>query len=154
MGHLVSLWAGTPGVTFESLLGHFNSFCVSVGLGGRPLHNPYDSSRKERERERERDREREGEGLTSGKIWLLFGRSREPLRKSGKLLGNLWMALKIHCEQSSGEVAGEALHKLGEIWRVQGVPEALGSLAARECSQRRAKNDLQTRLRDGVPDSM
>ena len=23
---------------FESLLGHFNSFCVSVELGGRPLH--------------------------------------------------------------------------------------------------------------------
>ena len=39
LGHLVSLWAGTPGVTFESLLGHFNSFCVSVELGGRPLHN-------------------------------------------------------------------------------------------------------------------
>ena len=27
---LASLWGGTPGVTFESLLGHFNSFCVSV----------------------------------------------------------------------------------------------------------------------------
>ena len=35
----MSLWAGTLGVTFESLLGHFNPFCVPVELGGRPLHN-------------------------------------------------------------------------------------------------------------------
>ena len=27
-----------PEVSFESLLGHFNSFCASVELGGRPLH--------------------------------------------------------------------------------------------------------------------
>ena len=40
LGHLVSLWAATPGVTFESLVGHFNSFCVPVELGGRPLHKP------------------------------------------------------------------------------------------------------------------
>ena len=33
------LWGRTPGVTFESPLGHFNSFWVSVWLGGRPLHN-------------------------------------------------------------------------------------------------------------------
>ena len=39
MSHLGSLWGGTPKVTFESLLGHFNSFCASVELGGRPLHN-------------------------------------------------------------------------------------------------------------------
>ena len=39
MSHLGSLWAGSLGVTFESLLGHFNSFCVSVDLGARPLHN-------------------------------------------------------------------------------------------------------------------
>ena len=32
-------WGGTPKVTFESLFGHFNSFWVSVELGGRPLHN-------------------------------------------------------------------------------------------------------------------
>ena len=38
MSHLGSLWGGTSGVTFESLLGHFNSFCVSVQLGGRSLH--------------------------------------------------------------------------------------------------------------------
>ena len=35
----VSLWRGTLGVTFESLLGHFNSFWISVELGARPLHN-------------------------------------------------------------------------------------------------------------------
>ena len=40
MSHLGSLGGGTPGVTFESLLGHFNSFGVSVELGARPLHNP------------------------------------------------------------------------------------------------------------------
>ena len=39
MSHLASLWGGTPGVTFESLLGHLASFCVSVVLGARPLHN-------------------------------------------------------------------------------------------------------------------
>ena len=36
MSHLGSLL----GVTFESLLGHFNSLGVSVELGARPLHNP------------------------------------------------------------------------------------------------------------------
>ena len=40
LSHLGSLRGGTPKVTFESLLGHFNSFCASVELGGRPLHNP------------------------------------------------------------------------------------------------------------------
>ena len=35
---LGSLWGGTLEVTFESLLGHFKSFCVSVELGARPLH--------------------------------------------------------------------------------------------------------------------
>ena len=39
MSHLGSLWGGTPGVTFESLLGHFNSLFVSLELGGRRLHN-------------------------------------------------------------------------------------------------------------------
>ena len=39
LSHLGSLGGGTPKVTFESLLGHFNSFCFSVELGGRPLHN-------------------------------------------------------------------------------------------------------------------
>ena len=34
-----SLWGPSAGVTFESLLGHFNSFCVSVELEARPLHN-------------------------------------------------------------------------------------------------------------------
>ena len=38
LSHLNSLWGGTLGVIFESLLGHFNSFCVSVELGARPLH--------------------------------------------------------------------------------------------------------------------
>ena len=38
MSHLGSLGDGTPEVTFESLLGHFNSFCAPVELGGRPLH--------------------------------------------------------------------------------------------------------------------
>ena len=33
-GIFESLWGGTLGV----ILGHFNSFCVSVELGGRPLH--------------------------------------------------------------------------------------------------------------------
>ena len=37
LSHLGSLWGGTPGATFESLLGHFKSFCVSVRLGGHPL---------------------------------------------------------------------------------------------------------------------
>ena len=36
---------GTPKVTFEPLLGHFNSFCASVELGGRPLHKSLQSSR-------------------------------------------------------------------------------------------------------------
>ena len=46
-----SLWGRSARVTFESLLGHFNSFCASVELGGRPLHNfrgawrPYTFSR-------------------------------------------------------------------------------------------------------------
>ena len=34
---LGSLWGRSGRVTFESLLGHFNSFCVSVELGGRRL---------------------------------------------------------------------------------------------------------------------
>ena len=33
LSHLGSLWGGT----FEFLLGHFNSFCVSIELGARPL---------------------------------------------------------------------------------------------------------------------
>ena len=33
-----SLWGRSARVTLESLLGHFNSFCASVELGGRPLH--------------------------------------------------------------------------------------------------------------------
>ena len=33
-----SLWGWSAGVTFESLLGHFNSFCVSADFGTRPLH--------------------------------------------------------------------------------------------------------------------
>ena len=41
LSHLNSLWGGTPGVPFESLLGRFDSFCVSGELGGRPLHNTY-----------------------------------------------------------------------------------------------------------------
>ena len=28
--HLGLLWGGTPGATYESLLGHLHSFCVSV----------------------------------------------------------------------------------------------------------------------------
>ena len=46
-----SLWGRSARVTFESLLGHFNSFCVSVELGGRPLHNPCPSSRKRPQRD-------------------------------------------------------------------------------------------------------
>ena len=37
LSHLGSLWGGALGVTFESLLGHFNSFWVSVELGARRL---------------------------------------------------------------------------------------------------------------------
>ena len=40
MNHLRSIWGETLGVTFESLLVHFSSFCVSVELGARPLLNP------------------------------------------------------------------------------------------------------------------
>ena len=40
LSYLGSLWGGALGVTFESLLGHFNPFWVSVDLGARPLHNP------------------------------------------------------------------------------------------------------------------
>ena len=36
------VWARSAGVTFESLLGHFKSFCVSAELGARPLHNVMD----------------------------------------------------------------------------------------------------------------
>ena len=43
-------------------------------------------------------------GLTSGEV---EGTSREPLRKSGKLPGNLWSAVKFHSERTSGEVARE-----------------------------------------------
>ena len=39
MSHLGSLWGGVPGVTFESLLGHFHSFWVSVKLGARRFPN-------------------------------------------------------------------------------------------------------------------
>ena len=38
MSQLGSLWGRSAGATFESLLGHFDSFCVSVELGARPLH--------------------------------------------------------------------------------------------------------------------
>ena len=34
-----SLWDWSAGVTLEWLLGDFSSFCVSVALGARPLHN-------------------------------------------------------------------------------------------------------------------
>ena len=37
LSHLGSLWGGALGVTFESLLGHFNPFWVSVDLGARCL---------------------------------------------------------------------------------------------------------------------
>ena len=40
LSHLGSLWGGALGVTFESLLGHFNPFWVSVELGERWLPNP------------------------------------------------------------------------------------------------------------------
>ena len=33
-----SLWGRSAQITFESLLDHFNFFCVSVCLGGCPLH--------------------------------------------------------------------------------------------------------------------
>ena len=35
-----TLFYPTPGVTFESLLGHFHSFCVSVELGARCPKDP------------------------------------------------------------------------------------------------------------------
>ena len=44
---LASLWGGPPRVTFESLLGHFNSFCVSVELGARPPHNTNSRNRSQ-----------------------------------------------------------------------------------------------------------
>ena len=44
------------------------------------------------------------QGLTSDKVW---GASGELPGKSGKLPGNLWIAVKFHSERTSGEVAGE-----------------------------------------------
>ena len=37
LSRLGSLWGGSLGVTFESLLGHSTSFCISVKLGLCPL---------------------------------------------------------------------------------------------------------------------
>ena len=42
-------------------------------------------------------------------------RTCESSGKSGELLGNLWIALNIHSERSSWEVARELLGKFGEI---------------------------------------
>ena len=41
-----SLWGRSARVTFESLLGHFNSFCVSVDLGARWLHKHRENTLK------------------------------------------------------------------------------------------------------------
>ena len=51
LSHLASLWGGTPKVAFESPLGYFNSFCVSVELGARPLHNSKGKSTAPRQQE-------------------------------------------------------------------------------------------------------
>ena len=40
-----SLWGRSARVTFESLLGHFNSFWISVELGARWLHNGWNIDR-------------------------------------------------------------------------------------------------------------
>ena len=48
LSHLGSLWRGALGVTFESILGHFNPFWVSVELGARWLPNIRTSDSSER----------------------------------------------------------------------------------------------------------
>ena len=59
--------------------------------------------------------------------------------KSGKLPGNLWIALQIHSERRSGEVADELPGKFKEFWEVRG-----GGLTA---SQRHAKIVSNSRRR-------
>ena len=63
------------------------------------------------------------QGLTSGEVRELPGKSGEFAGKSGKLLGNLWIALQSHSETSSGELAEKLPGKFGEIlgspWTVQ-----------------------------------
>ena len=44
-----------------------------------------------------------------------------------------WIALKIHSERSSGELAKLPGKWGGEFWEVQGLPEARGSLTPSQC---------------------
>ena len=63
--------------------------------------------------------------------------SRKVPEKSGKLPGNLWIAVKFHSERASGAVAEKLPGKFGELPGKSGeFPEARGSLTP---SQRLAK---------------
>ena len=74
-------------------------------------------------------------GLTSREVSGKFG---EPPGKSGKLPGEPWIAVKLHSERTSGEVAEKFPGKLGELPGKSGdFPEARGSLTP---SQRLAKS--------------
>ena len=46
LSHLGSLWGGTQESLLSHFLGHFNSCCVSVELGGRPLYNVWSLSER------------------------------------------------------------------------------------------------------------
>ena len=61
-------------------------------------------------------------GLTSGEVRELPG-------KFGKLPGNLWIAVKLHSERTSGEVTEKLPGKFGELpGNSEDFPEARGSL--------------------------
>ena len=81
----------------------------------------------------------QGADLWGGPVTSL-GRSGGVLGKFGKLLGNLWIALRIHSERSSGEVRGNS----GIFERE--FPEALEKS---DSSQRLATNCLQTGVGGG-----
>ena len=59
------------------------------------------------------------QGLTSGV-------SGEPPGRSGKLPGNLWIAVKFHSERTSGQVAGELPGKSRELPGKSGTFQKLG----------------------------
>ena len=61
-------------------------------------------------------------------LWGLPGKSGELLGKSGKLPGNLWIAVKVQSERTSGEVAGELPGKFGNF---RGSPGLFIPLQAR-----------------------
>ena len=54
------------------------------------------------------------------------GQVRGTSRKSGKLAGNLWIAVKFHRERTSGEVAGELRGKFGNFRDSPGTFQKLG----------------------------